>query len=67
MHDAEAVAKDLQQLRDLGVGISIDDFGTRYSTLTYVKHFPVDRLRSTSVSCAISRPTPATPRSSGRL
>jgi EAL domain-containing protein (putative c-di-GMP-specific phosphodiesterase class I) len=45
MHDADAVAKDLQQLRDLGVGISIDDFGTRYSTLTYVKHFPVDRLK----------------------
>jgi EAL domain-containing protein (putative c-di-GMP-specific phosphodiesterase class I) len=45
MHDAEAVAKDLQQLRDLGVGISIDDFGTRYSTLSYVKHFPVDRLK----------------------
>ena len=45
MHDTEAVAKDLQQLRDLGVGISIDDFGTRYSTLTYVKHFPVDRLK----------------------
>ena len=45
MHDAEAVAKDLQQLRDLGVGISIDDFGTRYSTLTYVKNFPVDRLK----------------------
>ena len=45
MHDAEAVARDLQQLRELGVGISIDDFGTRYSTLTYVKHFPVDRLK----------------------
>lgn len=45
MHDAEAVAKDLQQLRDMGVRISIDDFGTRYSTFTYVKHFPVDRLK----------------------
>jgi diguanylate cyclase (GGDEF)-like protein/PAS domain S-box-containing protein len=45
MHDTEAVAKDLQQLRDLGVGISIDDFGTRYSTLSYIKHFPVDRLK----------------------
>src|SRR6185437_11289022 len=32
-------------LRELGVGISIDDFGTRYSTLAYVKHFPVDRLK----------------------
>jgi diguanylate cyclase (GGDEF)-like protein/PAS domain S-box-containing protein len=45
MHNAEAVSKDLQQLRELGVGISIDDFGTRYSTLSYVKHFPVDRLK----------------------
>ena len=45
MYDAEAVARDLQQLRDLGVGISIDDFGTRYSTFTYVKKFPVDRLK----------------------
>jgi diguanylate cyclase (GGDEF)-like protein/PAS domain S-box-containing protein len=45
MHDTEAVAKDLQQLRELGVRISIDDFGTRYSTLSYVKHFPVDRLK----------------------
>jgi diguanylate cyclase (GGDEF)-like protein len=45
MHDAEAVARDLQQLRDLGVRISIDDFGTRYSTLSYVKHFPVDCLK----------------------
>ena len=45
MHNAEAVSTDLQQLRELGVGISIDDFGTRYSTLSYVKHFPVDRLK----------------------
>ena len=45
LHDAEAVAKDLRQLRDLGTSISIDDFGTRYSTLTYVKHYPVDRLK----------------------
>jgi diguanylate cyclase (GGDEF)-like protein/PAS domain S-box-containing protein len=45
LHDADAVAKDLEQLRNLGVSISIDDFGTRYSTLTYVKHYPVDRLK----------------------
>jgi len=45
MQDAESVARDLQQLRDLGVKISIDDFGTGYSSLTYVKQFPVDRLK----------------------
>jgi EAL domain-containing protein (putative c-di-GMP-specific phosphodiesterase class I) len=45
MQNAEAVARDLQQLRDLGVKISIDDFGTGYSSLTYVKQFPVDRLK----------------------
>jgi EAL domain-containing protein (putative c-di-GMP-specific phosphodiesterase class I) len=45
MHNADAVAKDLQQLRDLGVSISIDDFGTRYSTLNYIKHYPVNRLK----------------------
>ena len=45
MENADAVARDLQQLRDLGVKISIDDFGTGYSSLTYVKQFPVDRLK----------------------
>jgi diguanylate cyclase (GGDEF)-like protein/PAS domain S-box-containing protein len=45
LQDAEAVARDLQQLRDLGVKISIDDFGTGYSSLTYVKQFPIDRLK----------------------
>jgi diguanylate cyclase (GGDEF)-like protein/PAS domain S-box-containing protein len=45
LQDTESVSRDLQQLRALGVGISIDDFGTRYSTLNYVKHFAVDRLK----------------------
>src|SRR5262249_26787014 len=45
MQDTVTVARELQQLRDLGVQISIDDFGTGYSSLTYVKQFPVDRLK----------------------
>src|SRR5262249_30447914 len=45
MADAEAVAADLRRLHDLGVSISIDDFGTRYSSLNYLKNFPVDRLK----------------------
>ncbi|TLP42486.1 EAL domain-containing protein [Cohaesibacter sp. CAU 1516] len=45
LHDKDQVAIQLGQLRDLGVKISIDDFGTGCSSLSYVKHFPVDRLK----------------------
>jgi EAL domain-containing protein (putative c-di-GMP-specific phosphodiesterase class I) len=45
MQDIEQVAIQLQQLRDLGVLISIDDFGTGFSSLNYVKRLPVDRLK----------------------
>ena len=45
LHDREQVAVQLTQLRDLGVKISIDDYGTGCSSLSYVKHFPVDRLK----------------------
>jgi len=33
------------ELKDLGVGISIDDFGVGYSSLAYLKRFPVDILK----------------------
>ncbi|WP_316861135.1 EAL domain-containing protein [uncultured Cohaesibacter sp.] len=45
LHDRKQVALQLNQLHDLGVKISIDDFGTGCSSLSYVKHFPVDRLK----------------------
>lgn len=45
LHDREAVAIQLSQLKDLGVKVSIDDYGTGASSLSYVKHFPVDRLK----------------------
>lgn len=45
MQNTESVAMQLGQLRDLGVLISIDDFGTGFSSLSYIKHFPIDRLK----------------------
>jgi diguanylate cyclase (GGDEF)-like protein/PAS domain S-box-containing protein len=35
----------LQQLRQAGVGIAIDDFGARYSSLDYLRTYRVNRLK----------------------
>ncbi len=35
----------LKNLKDLGVSISIDDFGTEYSSLSRLKALPIDRLK----------------------
>ncbi len=35
----------LEQLRTLGVKLAIDDFGTDYSSLAYLKRFPLDVLK----------------------
>jgi EAL domain-containing protein (putative c-di-GMP-specific phosphodiesterase class I) len=35
----------LASLKTIGVHISIDDFGTGFSALSYLKHFPIDVLK----------------------
>jgi EAL domain-containing protein (putative c-di-GMP-specific phosphodiesterase class I) len=35
----------LEQLRAQGVGVSIDDYGTGYSSLAYLRQLPVDELK----------------------
>nr|WP_321986312.1 EAL domain-containing protein [uncultured Lichenicoccus sp.] len=45
VENLEAAAAMLGSLRQLGVAIAIDDFGMGYSSLNYVKSFPVDRLK----------------------
>ena len=45
MSDLEAAIAALNGLRRLGVKVSIDDFGTEYSSLAYIQRLPVDTLK----------------------
>ncbi|NMG46190.1 EAL domain-containing protein [Aromatoleum toluvorans] len=45
MDDAESVIAKVQELRKHGLRISIDDFGTRYSSLNYLRRFPVNTVK----------------------
>jgi EAL domain-containing protein (putative c-di-GMP-specific phosphodiesterase class I) len=45
MHSAEWTASVLRALQRMGVRISIDDFGTGQSSLSYLKHFPLSTLK----------------------
>ncbi|MFI4941743.1 MAG: EAL domain-containing protein [Burkholderiales bacterium] len=40
-----SVARELEEIRSLGVGIYLDDFGTGYSSLAYLTRFPIDYLK----------------------
>jgi len=41
----DAAIRTLEQLRELGVRISLDDFGVGYSSLTYVRRLPIDTVK----------------------
>ncbi|MFL9709467.1 putative bifunctional diguanylate cyclase/phosphodiesterase [Methylobacillus sp. Pita1] len=45
MQDADAVVRTLRKLHGLGIKLAIDDFGTGYSNLSYLRKFPIDRLK----------------------
>ena len=45
MRDAECSTSILQQLKKMGVKLSVDDFGTGYSSLSYLQRFPIDILK----------------------
>ena len=45
MENPEHAAQMLQRIRELGVGLSLDDFGTGHSSLAYLQRFPFDTIK----------------------
>jgi diguanylate cyclase (GGDEF)-like protein/PAS domain S-box-containing protein len=45
MEHAEETIARLNELKAMGVTISMDDFGTGHSSLSYLKRFPIDTLK----------------------
>ncbi|HJV35790.1 GGDEF/EAL domain-containing response regulator [Geomonas sp.] len=45
VEDVSGVIDKMRLLRDRGIRISIDDFGTRYSSLNYLRRFPINAIK----------------------
>lgn len=44
-NDREQVMRTLVELKEMGVGLALDDFGVGYSSLDVLRSFPFDRLK----------------------
>lgn len=45
MKESDEVLGNLHALRQLGISVFIDDFGKGYSSMTYLRHLPADKLK----------------------
>jgi len=45
MHNPARMISVLTEIKSMGVRLAIDDFGTSYSSLARIKHFPIDTLK----------------------
>lgn len=45
MRDAKASIEILHQLKDMGIQLAVDGFGTGFSSLSYLNRFPLDTLK----------------------
>jgi len=61
MSDPEQSIAILEALSSMGVLVSVDDFGTGYSSMSYLRRFPIDKLKIDRVFIdeIVSRPEDA--------
>jgi diguanylate cyclase (GGDEF)-like protein len=61
MTDAEESIAILEKLSAMGVLVSVDDFGTGYSSMSYLRRFPIDKLKidRSFISEVMTRPDDA--------
>lgn len=45
LEDSGVVLHTMRALKDQGISISLDDFGTAYASLSYLRSFPFDRIK----------------------
>ena len=45
MNNTENVISMMDELHAMGIALSLDDFGTGFSSLSYLKRFPIDTLK----------------------
>jgi len=45
LDDSELTVTIMERLKRIGVKLSLDDFGTGWSSLSYLKRFPLDRIK----------------------
>ena len=43
--DLEIAKRTLHELHEVGFRVSVDDFGTGFSSLSYLKRFPIDEVK----------------------
>ena len=45
MQDTDSTTYALRALKTMGIQLAVDDFGTRYSSLSYLRRFPIDAIK----------------------